>query len=86
MHTAQAKLEALVPEDGWPCQRLRAAFGLILFFLFETLVGKHLPELIPLACLGIGAAALVSAYGAIHTWRETAKIALVLRAIEDHGR
>ena len=30
----------LITEEGWPCQRLRIAFSLILFCFFELLIGR----------------------------------------------
>ena len=69
-------------EEGWPCQRLRLAFGLILFFFFETLIGKKLPEFMPMLCLGIGIASFVSAMNQIRTWQMKARIFLIQEAID----
>src|SRR5687767_4264925 len=68
-------------EEGWPCQRLRVAFGLILFFFFEILLGKKLPEVMPILCLGFGIACLASAISAIRSWKMNAQLSLIQDAL-----
>jgi len=77
-----ADLRALIPEEGWPCQRLRMAFSLILFFFFETLIGKQLPAMLPILALGIGIACFASAMQAIQKWRLEAQLALIRDALD----
>ena len=48
-------------EEGWPVQRLRMGWALVLFFFFETLIGKQLPQIMPLIALFLGAGLLISA-------------------------
>lgn len=68
-------------EEGWPIQRLRIAFALILFYFFETLIGKSLGFAIAIIALGTGIACLVSAMQAIKEWQDKARIALLQEAI-----
>ena len=75
----------LITEDGWPCQRLRIAFSLILFFFFETLIGKQLPQIMPFIMLGLGIACLASAMSAIQKWRLESQLALVQAAIDQRA-
>jgi hypothetical protein len=77
---------ALIPEEGWPCQRLRIAFALILFYFFETLIGKQLGTVIAIVALALGLACLASAVQAIKKWREQAQIALIRDALDRSGR
>jgi hypothetical protein len=58
------------------------AFSLILFFFFETLIGRQLPQAIPILALGLGIACLASAMQAIQKWRLEARLALIRHAIE----
>ena len=69
-------------EDGWPCQRLRLAFGLILFFFFELFIGRQLPFALAVIALGIGVASFVSAMRAINEWKLTARLTAVMQALE----
>lgn len=69
-------------EEAWPCQRLRVGWSLVLFFLFETTIGRQLPEVMPYLGLGLGLASLLSAMYAIRTWKLKAQIALVQDALE----
>ena len=69
-------------EEGWPCQRLRVGWSLVLFFLFETTIGQKLPEAMPYLALGLGLASLLSAMYAIRTWKLKAQIALIQDALE----
>jgi hypothetical protein len=73
---------ALVREEGWPCQRLRMAFSLILFYFFETLIGKQLGPVIAIVALGIGLASLASAMHAIKKWRLEAQLAVIQDALD----
>jgi hypothetical protein len=72
----------VISEEGWPCQRLRMAFSLILFFFFERLIGKQLPEVMPFIALGLGIACLASAMTAIQRWRLHAQLAVVKASID----
>ncbi|MCK6545110.1 hypothetical protein L6R52_04525 [Myxococcota bacterium] len=67
----------LDPERGWPCQRLRLGFGLVLFFVFEVTIGRKLPNVLPLLALGLGVGSLVSALFAIRHWLLTMKLASI---------
>lgn len=69
-------------EEGWPCQRLRLGFGLLLFFFFEVTIGRKLPPAFAGVMLGLGVASLVSAASAIATWRQSAQLASILQALE----
>src|SRR5688572_26220870 len=82
----RSDLSALVPEEGWPCQRLRIAFSLILFFFFETLIGKQLGFVIAVLALGIGIACLASAMQAIQRWKLGAQLALIREAFDQRPR
>ena len=68
--TNRESVDEIVNEEGWPCQRLRTAYGLILFFFFETTIGRHLPELLTFVMLGAGIALFVSAQAAIRDWKQ----------------
>jgi hypothetical protein len=70
-------------EQGWPCQRLRLGYGLVLFFVFEVTWGRQLPEALPFLLLGLGIALLISAYQSIRTWTLKSKIRLIQLAIEE---
>jgi hypothetical protein len=72
----------LISEEGWPCQRLRIAFSLILFYFFETLIGKQLGQVMAILALGLGIACLASAMQAIKKWSLESKIALIQDAID----
>lgn len=74
---APAAVPGLDPERGWPCQRLRLGFGLVLFFLFEVTIGRKLPNVLPLLALGVGAACLVSGAFAVRSWLLTMKLASI---------
>jgi hypothetical protein len=73
-------------ERGWPCQRLRVGWALVLFFFFEVLLGQKLPLVMPYLMLGIGLALLVSAQLAIRDWQHSVRLALVRDAIERRPR
>lgn len=75
-----------VSEEGWPCQRLRIGFSLILFFFFETLIGKQLPYVMALLALGLGIACLASAVSAIQRWKFQQQLAVVRAVVRDHAR
>jgi hypothetical protein len=79
-------MKDLITEEGWPCQRLRIAFSLILFFFFEIFIGKKLPEVMPYLSLGIGISLLVSAMDAIRKWKVAMRIALIRDALESPAR
>lgn len=69
-------------ESGWPCQRLRLGYGLLLFCLFEVTYGQQLPQALPFLMLGLGMTLLVSAFQSIRTWKLKTKIALIQEALE----
>lgn len=68
---------------GWPCQRLRIGYALVLFFVFEVTLGRQLPLAVPFMMLGFGLALLVSAFQSIRAWKLHAKIKLIQQAIEE---
>jgi hypothetical protein len=70
-------------EEGWPIQRLRIAFALILFYFFETMIGKQMGFAIAIIALGLGIASLVSAMQAIKEWQDNARIHLIQEAINE---
>ena len=70
-----------ISEEGWPCQRLRIGFALILFYFFETLIGKQLGPVIAIVALGLGMACLASAMQAIKKWKQNAQAALIFDAL-----
>jgi len=70
-------------EKGWPCQRLRMGYGLVMFFVFEVTWGRQLPEALPFVLLGLGLALLASAYESIRSWQLHAKIRLIQEAVEE---
>jgi hypothetical protein len=80
------EIEGFDEEHGWPCQRLRLGFSLVLFFFFEVLVGKKLPPLMPFLMLGAGLGLLVSARFAIRDWRLALQLAAVRGALEARAR
>jgi hypothetical protein len=65
-----AEVNAINPDEAWPVQRLRVGWALILFFFFETLIGKRLPIVMPYLGLGLGLACLISAQMTIRDLRE----------------
>ena len=71
-------------ERGWPCQRLRLGWAMILFFFFEVLIGKQLPEVMPFMILGVGLSLLVSAMMAIREWKLEAQLHMIQEAL-DHS-
>lgn len=73
-------------EKGWPCQRLRMGWALVLFFVFEVTIGKQLPEAMPFMSLGLGLAFLGSAMYAIREWKLKAQIALIQDALDRRPR
>lgn len=84
--TSATDVRDLIPEEGWPCQRLRMGWSLVLFFFFETLIGKSLPEIMPVLALGLGVACLVSAMKAIREWKLNAQIAILMDALDRSRR
>jgi hypothetical protein len=79
-------IEGLDPEHGWPCQRLRLGWSLVLFFFFETLLGHKLPLVMPYLMLAMGVAMLVSAQLAIREWKLATQLAMVQDALERRFR
>ncbi len=73
-------------DRGWPCQRLRLGWALVLFFFFEVLVGKQLPEVMPFLILGVGLGCLASAVFAIRDWKLEAQLALIQDALDRRPR
>lgn len=73
-------------EEGWPCQRLRIAFALILFYFFETLIGKQLGPVIAIVALGLGLACLASAMQAIKKWKQHSQTSMILEALQRSRR
>ena len=53
----------LITDEGWPCQRLRLAFGSLFFFLFEITIGKQLPGVMSAMIFGLGVGSFASALG-----------------------
>jgi hypothetical protein len=82
MSPSGTDVKALITEEGWPCQRLRIAFSLILFFFFELFIGRRLPDLAPYISLALGIALLVSAMGAIRHWKLNMQLLLIQDAID----
>lgn len=82
----QGEMMNIIPEEGWPCQRLRIGYGLILFFFFETFIGQTLGPVMPILMLGGGIACLASAVQAIRDWQQSSKIAVLVRALDEHRR
>lgn len=78
--------QGVIREEGWPCQRLRVAFSLILFCFFELLIGRRLPEVMPILCLGAGIACLASAIGAIREWKLAAQLGLIQQALDQRAK
>ncbi|MEQ9499080.1 MAG: hypothetical protein RIT81_19520 [Deltaproteobacteria bacterium] len=69
-------------DEGWPVQRLRLGWALVLFFFFEVLVGQQLPVVMPFLMLGIGLGCLASAVLAIREWKLEAQVALIMNALD----
>lgn len=86
MSSTWQEVDDLVPEQGWPCQRLRMGWSLVLFCIFELILGKQLPVAIPYMALGLGLACLVSAMYAIRMWRIEAKLLSVRGALDRRPR
>lgn len=82
MDASAREISTRIPDRGWPCQRLRLGWAFVLFFFFETLIGKKLPEAMPFISLGLGVALLAHAMHAIREWKLSAQIALIMDAIE----
>jgi hypothetical protein len=61
--------------EGWPVQRLRMGWALVLFYFFEVHIGKSLPQVMAFIALGMGIACLVSAMTAIREMKLQAEIA-----------
>ncbi len=81
-----AELERVLPEKGWPCQRLRMGWSLVLFFFFEITIGRKLPNELPFLALGLGVALLASAMLAIRDYRLVAQLAVIQDALERRPR
>jgi hypothetical protein len=81
-----SELKDRISEEGWPCQRLRLAFSLILFCIFELLIGQKLPKAMPYISLGVGIALFVNAMAAVQKWKLAAQIALIQDAIEQRAK
>jgi len=75
-------IDALITENGWPCQRLRMGWSLVLFYFFETLIGKQLPLVMPLIGLAIGLGLLLWAGVAIREWKLQAQLAIIQDALD----
>lgn len=75
----RVEYDSVVLDNGWPSVRLRTAFALLLFFVFETLIGRQLPTIMPGIALGLGSVFFVSAMAAIGQW----KLAVQLAAAKD---
>lgn len=73
-------------DRGWPCQRLRLGWALVMFFFFETLVGQQLPIVMPYLMLGIGLGCLGSAVFAIRDWKMAEQLALIQDALDRRPR
>lgn len=71
-----------IDERGWPVQRLRMGWSLVLFFFFETLIGKQLPIAMPYLALGLGLALLGWATLAIREWRMQAQLAMIQEVLD----
>ncbi len=72
-------------EAGWPCQRLRLGYGLVMFFMFEVTYGRQLPTVMPIVMLAAGVMLLASAYQSIRTWKLQTKIAILAEALDHMG-
>ncbi len=70
------------PEEGWPVQRLRMGWALVLFFVFEILIGRSLPQIMPILALAIGVVCLASAMMTIRERRLDARIAERVDALD----
>ena len=68
--------------SSWPGQRLRLAFGCLLFFVFELAWGKQLPPVLIFLLPGIGFACLISAWSALKTSRLEMQLATIRDALE----
>ena len=81
--TSFGDVESFIPEDdGWPVQRLRMGWALVLFFFFEMHIGRQLPQIMPFLALGLGVACLISAHGTIREMKLQAQISERVRAID----
>ena len=60
----------------------RALLSLVLFFFFETLIGKQLPIAMPYLALGLGLALLGWATLAIREWRMQAQLAMIQEVLD----
>jgi hypothetical protein len=80
------QVEALIAENGWPVQRLRMGWSLILFFFFETMIGKQLPIVMPFLALGMGLALLGWAMIAIRDHKQEARLAVIQAALDRRPR
>ena len=67
--------------EGWPCQRLRVGYGLVLFALIELLLLGKLPTVLPFMMLGLGSACLISAWSAVRAWRLETQLAMIKDAL-----
>lgn len=70
-------------ERGWPCQRLRLGIGALIFFAFEVLIGRKLPVPMTMLIPAIGVASLVSARGALMSYKLQYQIALIEEAFRE---
>jgi hypothetical protein len=69
-------------DAGWPCQRLRLAFGAFLFFLFEVFVGQKLPAPMPGMILAMAVLSFASAQLEMRRFKLRYQIELIMKAIE----
>ncbi len=70
-------------EDYWPCQRLRLAFGCLLFFLFEMSLGKKLPPILTWMIFSVGVGSFMSALLALRTYKLRYQIELIQKALKE---
>ncbi|MBK6688451.1 MAG: hypothetical protein IPG45_28515 [Deltaproteobacteria bacterium] len=80
------ELGSLIDERGWPVQRLRMGWSLVLFFFFETLLGKQLPIVMAYLALGAGLTLLGWASLAIRDWKMQTQLALIQEALDRRPR
>lgn len=71
-----------IREDGWPCQRVRLAIGVLLFFVFEVTIAQQLPTIIMLPILGIGVGCAISAFYAIRSFKIEAEVDMIMDSIK----
>ncbi len=72
-------------EKNWPCQRLRIGWALLLWCVFEVLIGHKLPKVVTGLMMGGALALLTSAMLAIRQLKLATRVSVLKDALESRA-